>query len=244
MDRKVIELAEKLRLRGLSESLFQELSRAEHDGLSYSELLYRLLQHEYLHQAERSRLNRLKRADLLFDWTLETFPYEHQTSIHKAQILQLAELDFVHRKENLVFIGDPGTGKSGLATGILRKALDNGMNCRCYNAQTMLDDLYASLADRSTTKLLKKLARYDILLIDELGYLTLKDEQCNAFFQLISERYNKKSTIITTNLDYPEWYNLFRRQPMVKAMLDRICHRCITVRTKGPTLRTEQRETA
>jgi DNA replication protein DnaC len=234
---KIVELMDKLRLRGMMGVLEEAFGRAEKEGISHTDLLYELLAAEYIYQENRSRINRLKRAELPFEWTLETFPFSKQPSVNKVQILSLAGLDFVKRCENLVFIGDTGTGKSGLAVGILQKALANGMNCRFYNAQKLMDDLYASLADRTTSSLLKKLANYDILLIDELGYLTLKDEQCNAFFKLISDRYEKKSIIITTNLDYPEWTGLFRRKPLTEAMVDRIRHHCITIRTEGQTLR-------
>ena len=158
--------------------------------------------------------------------------------------MSLAGLDFVERAENIAFIGKPGTGKSGLAIGLLRTALINGYRGRFYNAQDLLDELYASLADRSTPKLIKRLCNYPILLIDELGYLTLKAEQINAFFKLMGERYGKSSTIITTNLDYPDWYDLFQRKSLVDALLDRLKHRCITIKIKGPSLRTSSQKNA
>jgi DNA replication protein DnaC len=101
----------------------------------------------------------------------------------------------------------------------------------------LLDELYASLADRSTPRLLKRLSNYDVLHIDEIGYLTLRPEQVNAFFKLMELRYARKTTILTTNLDYPDWYDLFKRKPLVDALLDRLRHHCITVRIDGPSLR-------
>jgi DNA replication protein DnaC len=124
----------------------------------------------------------------------------------------LAGLTFVERAQNIVFIGEPGTGKTCLAIGLLREAILSGYRCRFFNAQDLLDQIYASLADRTTPRLMKTLSNYDLLLIDELGYLTLKSEQINAFFRLMELRYQKKSTVITTNLDYPEWYGLFQRK--------------------------------
>ena len=101
----------------------------------------------------------------------------------------------------------------------------------------MLDELYASLADRSSAKLLNRLARYDVLLIDELGYLTLKPEQSNAFFKLMDQRYHRVSTVITTNLPYDEWYELFGKKTLVDALLDRLQNHCITIEIDGPSLR-------
>jgi DNA replication protein DnaC len=130
-----------------------------------------------------------------------------------------------------------GTGKTGIAMGLLRQACVNGWRGRFYNAQALLDELYASLADRTTTRLLKALARTQPLLIDELGYLNLKSEQVNAFFRLMDQRYRRVSTIITTNLDYPAWYGLFDNKPLVDALLDRLQHHCITIHIEGPSLR-------
>ena len=145
-----------------------------------------------------------------------------------------------HKAQNLVLIGNPGTGKTGIAISLLRQALVNGYRGRFYKAQDLIDELYASLADRSTIRLLKSLSNLDLLLIDEMGYLSMNPEQVNAIFKLLDQRYGKKSTIITTNLDYPEWYELFGRKSLVDALLDRLQHYCITIRIDGPSLRTPQ----
>jgi len=100
--------------------------------------------------------------------------------------------------------------------------------------------MYASLADRSTRKLLNQLARLDLLVIDEMGYLNLHPEHSNIFFKLMEERYNRRSTIITTNLDYDEWHQFLGNRPMVEALLSRLRHRCHTVKIDGPSLRQPQ----
>jgi DNA replication protein DnaC len=215
-----------------------ELDAAEKKGTAIQKVLYRLLCEELAYRQQRSMDYRLNHAKIPFDWTLKSFPFDKQPGVNKSQVMSLAGLDFIERAENIVFIGKPGTGKSGLAIGLLRTALVNGYRGRFYTAQDLLDELYASLADRSTPKLIKRLCNYPILLIDELGYLTLKAEQINAFFKLMGERYGKSSTIITTNLDYPDWYDLFQRKTLVDALLDRLKHRCITIKIKGPSLRT------
>ena len=244
MREKINEMLIKLRLRGMAEVVDDELDRAEREATTYDELLSRLLRQEYGYRQERSLAYRITKAKIPWDWTLKTFPFDKQPGISRTQIQALSKLTFIERKENIVFIGDPGTGKSGLATGLLRNALLAGHSGRFYNAQDLLDQLYASLADRTTPKLLRRLCRYEILLIDELGYLTLRPEQVNAFFKLMGERYGKKSTIITTNLDYPEWYDLFQKKSLVDALLDRLKHHCITIRINGPSLRVpnEQQE--
>jgi DNA replication protein DnaC len=105
-------------------------------------------------------------------------------------------------------------------------------------AQDLFDDMFRSLADHSSRRLLDRLTRVDLLVIDELGYLHLRPEQSNIFFKLMEERYGKKSTIITTNLDYEEWYSFLGQKQMVGALLDRLRHHCHTIRIEGPSLRT------
>ncbi len=238
MNEKIQELLSRLRLRGIAGALDQELQRAEKEGISASEVLYRLLIEEQAYRQNQSLLYRLKKAKIPCDWTLKTFPFDRQPGVSKAQISELSGLAFIERKENIVFIGNTGTGKSGLAIGLLRQALLSGYRGRFYLAQDLFDELYASLADRSSPKLIQRLSRYDLLAIDELGYLNLKPEQSNAFFKLMEDRYGKKSTILTTNLSYPEWYDLFQRKHLVDALLDRLQHYCITIRIDGPSLRT------
>jgi len=146
----------------------------------------------------------------------------------------------VTKKENIVFIGPTGVGKSGLASGILLKAIENGYRWQFIRAQDLFDEMYASLADRSTRQLLKRLARLDVLLVDELGYLNLKPEQSNIFFKLMEERYHRRPSIITSNLDYDEWPNFLGNRAMVEALLSRLRHYCHTVRINGPSLRDPQ----
>ncbi|MDA3895211.1 MAG: IS21-like element helper ATPase IstB [Desulfobacteraceae bacterium] len=241
MRQKLHQLLRELRLAGIANVLDRELKRADKNGTAVTEVLWRLFSEEFAHRQERSMLYRLHHAKIPWEWSLDTFPFDRQPGVQKSHIMGLSNLSFIERAENIVFIGDPGTGKTGLAIGLLRQALLSGHRGRYYNAQDLLDELYASLADRSTSKLIKRLCNYPILLIDELGYLTLKPEQVNSFFKLMGERYGKVSTIITTNLDYPEWYELFQKKSLVDALLDRLKHRCITIRIDGPSLRSPEK---
>lgn len=228
-----------MRLKGMEQSLEKVLARATKAGMSFQEFLYNLLLEEKKDKQEKSMLYRLKQAGLPFEWTLETFPFHLQPEVKKTQIMTMAGLEFIQSGTNIVFTGKTGTGKTGLAIGLMRKALIQGYKGKFYKAQDLLDDLYASLADRSTSKLLKRLSNFDLLLIDELGYLTLNQNQMNMFFKLMDERYTKsRSTIITTNLFYDDWYNILKPKSMVDALLDRLKHKCITISIqKGDSLR-------
>jgi len=237
MHERLHQLLAQLRLQGMAQSLERIFALADAEALPPAEVVQRLLEEEWRHRQERSLAYRLSQAKLPWDWSLESFPFAQQPGVSAAQIKGLAGLDFIERAQNIVFIGPPGTGKSGLAIGLLRQALVNGYRCRFYKAQDLFDELYASLADRSTSRLINRLSRYDLIQIDELGYLTLKPEQVNAFFKLLDMRYGHRPTLITTNWDYPDWYDLFQRKPLVDALLDRLQHHCITIRIDGPSLR-------
>jgi DNA replication protein DnaC len=230
-------LLAELHFAGMRETLDTVLDAAEQAGDPPVAVLVRLLREEQRHRQERSLAYRLHQAHLPWDWSLDTFPFARQPTVDASHIRALAGLGFIDRAENLVLIGPPGTGKTGLAIGLLRQALVNGYRGRFYNAQDLIDALYASLADHSTTRLLKHLAAYDVLVVDELGYMNLKPEHANALFQLLEQRYARKSTLITTNLDFDQWYDLFRNKPLVDALLDRLQHHCITLRLTGPSLR-------
>ncbi len=238
MKKKIEQLLIDLKFKGMSKTLEEQLASAEKNGLSIHEVIYNLLTEELRFRQERSMIYRLQIAKLPWEWTLNSFPFDLQPGIQKSRIMTLSGLDFISRRENIVFHGKTGVGKTGLAVGILRQAIIAGYRGRFYNVQDLLDQLYASLADRSTPKLLNALCRYDLLLLDELGYLTLKKEQMNAFFKLMKERYEAgRPTIITTNLQPEQWYSLLEPKDMVDALLDRLNHRCINIHIDGPSLR-------
>jgi DNA replication protein DnaC len=234
------QLLKNLHLGRMAEILDQELAEAGQEQPSYEEFLARLLRAQWHHHQESALAYRIRQARLPENWTLESFPYKQQPSVNPRQIRSFGELDFLAKAENIVFIGPTGVGKTGLASGILLKALQNGHRGLFIRAQDLFDEMYASLADRSSRKLLNRLSRIQILLIDELGYLNIKPEQTNIFFKLMEERYNRYPTIITTNLDFPEWQNFLGNPGLVEALLSRLRHRCKTVRINGVSLRDPQ----
>lgn len=237
MNDEMDQLLKNLRLRRIAEMLDDELAKAEKTNCSYQALLLRLFRAQWHHNQQQALSWRIDRARLPEKWTLESFPFKKQPGVSQRQIRTFAELDFVAKAENIVFIGPTGVGKTGLASGLLLKALQNGHRGLFIRAQDLFDEMYASLADRSSRKLINRLARVDLLVVDEMGYLNLKPEQTNIFFKLMEERYRHKATIITTNLDYDDWHNFLGNKPLVDALLSRLRHRCHTIKIDGPSLR-------
>jgi DNA replication protein DnaC len=236
-DDELDQLLKNLHLGRIRQILEEELAHAEKKQLTYGDFLLRLLRAQWHSKQEAALHWRIKRAALPEQWTLESFPFKRQPGVSRRQIRDFASLDFVAKAENLVFIGSTGVGKTGLATGLLLKALQNGYRGLFLKAQDLFDEMYASLADRSSRKLLNRLARVDLLVIDEMGYLNLRPEQTNVFFRLMEERYRRKATIITTNLQYEEWHNFLGNKALCDALLSRIRHQCHTVTIEGPSLR-------
>ena len=177
------QLLQNLKLRRMREIYEDQLRAAERQDVTYSDFLTRLLRAQWQHRMETALEYRIRRTQLRERWSLETFPFDRQTGVSRKEIRALAELDFIAKSENIVFIGPTSVGKTGLAIGLLLKALENGYRCRFIAAQDLFDEMYASLADRSSRQLLKRLASVHVLCIDELGYTNLKPEQAKHFFQ-------------------------------------------------------------
>ena len=240
MNEDLEQLLKNLHLKKVREILAEQIAKADKEGLPVEKLLVRLLRAEWENRQQSALTWRIKNARMPEQWTLESFPFKKQTGASQRQLRTFAELDFVPKAENIIFIGSTGVGKTGLASSLLLKALQNGYRGLFVKAQDLFDEMYASLADRSSRKLVNHLSRIDVLVIDELGYLNVKPEQTNIFFKLMEERHHRHPTIITTNLDYEEWHGFLGNKALVEALLGRIRERCHTVRINGPSLRPQQ----
>ncbi|PYR40170.1 MAG: ATP-binding protein, partial [Acidobacteria bacterium] len=162
MTEQIEQLLRNLHLKQIAAIIDDELAHAEKHQLSYGACLARLLRAQYHHRQETALAWRIKQARLPEAWTIESFPFKRQPGVNPKQIRALADLEFVAKAENLVFIGQTGVGKTGLASGLLLKAIQNGYRGRFVRAQDLFDEMYASLADRSTRRLLNTLIRIDV----------------------------------------------------------------------------------
>ncbi len=240
MNEDLEQLLANLHLKTVAARFDEYLSAAEKDATPFPALLVQLLRAEWQARHDSALTARIQRAKMPEPWSLESFPFKIQTGVNQRQIRSFAALEFIPKAENIVFVGETGVGKTGLACGLLLKAVQNGYRGLFIKAQDLFDEMYASLADRSTRRLLKSLAKIDLLLIDELGYINAKTEQTNIFFKLMEERHHRRPTIITTNLAYPEWQGFLGNRALTQALLSRLRERCHTVKIDGPCLRAQQ----
>lgn len=168
---------------------------------------------------------------------LKDFDFEYQPSINKTQIEEFNSLRFIEEKDNIVFYGNSGVGKTHLATAIGVTAAQNRQSTYFIKCADLISSLHkAKLEDRLQDKL-KKLSSYKLLIIDELGYLPISKDDAKLFFQLVDRRYEKFSTIITTNINFSEWDGIFGDAVIANAILDRLLHHAHIVTIKGKSFR-------
>lgn len=217
------------------------LKEAAAGKCSYQHLLTTVITDEYRHVVERRRTTRLKVACIPELLVMETFPFERQNQLRKKTVMELYDsLRYINESQVLLFIGPTGCGKTGLATSYLIHAINNECHGRFIDFKNLLRQLYASLADRSDRKVLKRFASIDCLLIDEVGYASLDKMQAGLFFDLMKMRHKKCCTIITSQLGFDEWNSFINDRHLTAAILDRLTEnctvfnmsRCISIRKK------------
>jgi len=203
--------------RGFSE-------QAAQGKLQYEEYLSLLLEEELRGKTERSVKTKIHKARFPFMKTLEAFDFTFQPSLGEKEILKLGSLDFIEKKENLIFLGPPGVGKTHLAVAFGAKACCAKYRVLFMTAQKLIEDLMLSVKDGTITSKLLAYSRLNLLIIDELGYMPITKEQANVLFQLVSVRYEKGSIILTSNYNFEDWAQIFQDNVVAAAIIDRIVH--------------------
>jgi DNA replication protein DnaC len=227
MNRNIDACLEYLGLTNLRARWDTYLKEAAAAKCSYQHLLTTVLTDEYRHVVERRNASRLKAACIPEPLVMETFPFDRQNQLKKKIVLELYDsLRYMTESQVLLFIGPTGCGKTGLATSYLIHALNNEYRGRFIDFKNLLRQLYASIADRSDGKILKRFASVDCLLIDEVGYASLDRIQAGLFFDLMKMRHKKRCTIITSQLGFDEWGTFINDRHLTAAIFDRITENC------------------
>ena len=196
---------------------------APRDG--YDKFLCELMKIEIMQRQEAGQRRRIKKARFPFMKTLDEFDYSRLEHVSESFIFELASCDFIKKRQNVVMIGNPGSGKTHISIGLGLKACHAGFNVRFYTAVNLANELAEAIQFHRSSKFEKNLAKTDLLILDELSYLTFNRHQSEMLFQIISERAERASVIITTNLEFSNWTQLFENEIMVAALIDRITFR-------------------
>jgi len=215
-------------------SLAEEAGRQSHSHLHYLEAL---LQGEVEDRERRSIELRLKDAHLPRMKTLEEFDFAQSPHIPASRIRALAEGGYLDRAEPVLLVGEPGTGKTHLATGLAIAACRQRKRVRFTTAAALVNQLVEAQRDQSLTRMLKRWASVELIVIDELGYVPLAEVAAELLFQVIAERAEKAAVIVTTNLPFSEWPQVFTNARLCKAVLDRLTDQAHIIETGNESYR-------
>lgn len=239
---QLIPKLKSLRLSGILETLEVRNRQAIDDKLSFVEFLERLLEDEVERRAQKQLVMRLRRASFAAEKTLEGFDWTFNPSLNKQQILDLATSQWIERKEGVLIVGPSGVGKSHLAQALGQEACRRGYNVLFTPVSKMLAQIHGGRADGTRDRRLAAYLRPDLLVLDDFGLKTLRSFEPEDFYEVISERYERSSVLVTSNRDYQEWPAAFGDNPlMASAALDRLAHRAHLITIKGASFRAKER---
>jgi DNA replication protein DnaC len=226
-----------LSLHRIKETYRLEAENAAKTKLGYQDYLQRLLEIEVLSKIERSINRKMQIAGFPQVKRLEEFDFSYQPQINEKLIRELASLNFLEEAKNILFVGAPGVGKTHLATALGVKAVQARKRVLFFTAEQLTVQLASAEISGNLNRTLDSLSRVDLMIIDELGYLALTKQTAKLFFQLISKRYERSSTIITTNKPFEEWGEVFNDDVVAAAVLDRLLHHCYPFLINGRSFR-------
>src|SRR6058998_1984920 len=235
-------LTRALKAPSLADSVERLAERARAESWTHEEFLAACLQREVAARESHGGEGRIRAARFPARKSLEEFDYDHQRSLKRDQIAHLGTLDFVTGKENVVFLGPPGTGKTHLSIGLGIRACQAGHRVAFATAAEWVARLGEAHAAGRLHAELTRLGRYPLLVIDEVGYIPFEAEAANLFFQLISSRYERASVIVTSNKPFGRWGEVFGDDTVAAAMIDRLVHHAEVVSLRGDSYRLKDRD--
>jgi DNA replication protein DnaC len=233
---RISDNLDRLKMSRVGEILSVVNEEAQTKEFTYLAFLDRLLEEEVTAKEERRVTTALKIAGLPFEKTIEQYEFSFHSHLDRRQVMSLFDLDFLSGHENVIFLGPPGVGKTHLATALAIKACYSGVSIYF----TTMTDLIGKLkkdAESGGRKRGRSYYKSGLVVVDEVGYTPVNREEAHLFFHFISYRYEKASTIITSNKSFSEWAEFFGDQVVTTAILDRVLHHCHIINIKGKSYR-------
>lgn len=236
---RITDNLQRLKLNRIQEVLEPIIKKAEENKLSYMALIDQLLSEEVATKEDRRLKTAMKTAGLPFEKTIEEYDFSFHPNLDKRSVMNLFDLQFIQQKENVIFLGPPGVGKSHLAVSLAIKAAHFGVSIYF----TTMTDLMAKLKQDAADNRIGKGRSYlksGLLIVDEVGYMPIDRKEAHLFFQFVCYRYEKSSIIMTSNKSFSEWEEVFGDPVIATAVLDRLLHHSHVINIKGNSYRLKE----
>lgn len=214
---------------------------AQENDLSYLAFLDHLLEKECSYRNQTAINRNLKKSGFPAEKIFADFDFSYQHSVSKRKISEWTVFDWLDNRENKIFMGAPGVGKTHLALALGYEAIQRGYKVKFLSMNDLIDEMLIAAYENKFREWLKKITKIDLLIIDEIGYLPIKAASSNLFFQLINELYEFRSVIITSNKMFQEWGSSFGDNVITSAILDRLLHHCETIVMEGESYRMKEK---
>lgn len=226
-----------LKLPAMHEECEKVASQCAKDNADHLAFLLRLCELELIGREKRATDRRLKAAKFPTHKTLEDFKFQAQPSINRVLVSALMRCEYIDKRESVILLGNPGTGKTHLATVLGIAACQHGKRVRFWRVTELVTQLMEARDDRQLMRLKGQLAKLDLLILDELGYVPASKLGSELLFDVISQAYERTSVLVTTNLPFEQWTEVLDNERLTGAVLDRLTHRCHILQASGESYR-------
>ncbi len=229
-----------LKLSAIAREIEVSLRQARDSGIGYDEFLLDLTRAEIQARSSNRLKRRIREAKFPLIKPLETFDLHAAPDLDVRVFRELAACEYIKERQNVIFLGSSGTGKTHMATALGLEACKNNFRTRFVTCYGLVNELIEAREERTLQRLLQRYSRYDLLILDELGYIPFSREGAELLFQVLAERHEKGSVMITTNLGFADWTQVFGAQTMTAALLDRLTHKARIINCSWQSYRLKQ----